>query len=235
MNQLYKGNALEILRTLPDSSVDAVITDPPYSSGGLHIGSRTKAPSQKYTDNDIHADFSGDNLDQRSWFFWCGLWIEEVVRVLKPGGYFMMFSDWRQLPTATDALQIAGITWRGVITWDKGPAARAPHKGYFRHQAEFIPWGSKGSLPKATHAGPYPGVIKCPVIASQKLHMTGKPVPLMEELVKAIPPGGVILDPFMGSASTGVACQNLGREFIGIEKTEHYFQVSENRLNAQRA
>jgi site-specific DNA-methyltransferase (adenine-specific) len=61
---LYMGDCHQIMRQIPDNSVDAVITDPPYSSGGLHQGDRTKAPSQKYVGHDVQikrADFSGDN------------------------------------------------------------------------------------------------------------------------------------------------------------------------------
>ncbi len=233
--RLLNGNSLDLLSALPNESVDAIITDPPYSSGGLHAAARSLPPSQKYEQSSNilkRADFAGDTLDQRSWTLWSSYWMEMALEKLKPGGYILSFTDWRQLPATTDALQIAGAIWRGIVTWDKGLAARAPHKGYFRHQAEFIVWGSKGSLPKAEHAGPYPGVIREPNVLSEKLHMTGKPIKLMEQLVQIVPPGGVILDPFMGSGTTGQACKNTGRGFIGIEKDQHYFEVASNRLAA---
>ena len=63
-----------------------------------------------------------------------------------------------------------------------------------------------------------------------KLHMTGKPIQLMRELVSIVPPGGHILDPFAGSASTGVACIETGRRFMGVEVTQHYYDVSVERL-----
>ena len=69
-----------------------------------------------------------------------------------------------------------------------------------------------------------------PVIAKDKMHMTGKPVELMRELVSVVPIGGRVLDPFMGSASTGVACVDTGRQFTGIEVTQHYYDVSVRRL-----
>ena len=62
-----------------------------------------------------------------------------------------------QMPTVSAALQMGGLIWRGIITWNKGLEARAPHKGYFRHQCEYIIWGTNGKCPKAKQAGPYPG------------------------------------------------------------------------------
>lgn len=145
-------------------------------------------------------------------------------------GYFLMFSDWRQLPTATDAVQMADLIWRGVVAWDKGLCARAPHKGYFRHQCEYIVWGTKGKCKKAVNAGPYAGCLRYQVMQKDKFHLTGKPTALMEELVKITPEGGIILDPFVGSGTTAVAAKKQNRNFIGIEKTEVYYNIALNRL-----
>lgn len=234
--QIYQGDSLEVLRTIPTASVDAIVTDPPYSSGGLMRSDKMKSTTAKYLGKNAggRPAFSGDNRDQRSWVMWCILWMNECRRILKPGGYFLVFTDWRQLPACTDAFQGAGLVWRGLVSWDKGRAARAPHKGYFRHQCEYVIWGTSGPLevPEAdgVHPGPFDGSYTIPVIQSEKLHQTGKPVQLMRELIKCVPVGGRILDPFMGSASTGVAALLEGREFIGVEMGEDYFDVSANRL-----
>jgi site-specific DNA-methyltransferase (adenine-specific) len=235
MIQLLYGDCLEKLDEIADGSVDAIITDPPYSSGGRTAGERSKPPSTKYEQagNILkRADFLGDTLDQRSWTHWMIMWMNKAQHKLKPGGYILTFTDWRQVPATTDAIQAAGFIWRGMIAWDKGNAARAPHKGYFRHQAEYLVWGTNGALKASTHDGPYPGVIREAVKPQEKLHMTGKPVPLMEELIRIVPEEGLILDPFMGSGSTGVACVKKGRRFIGIEKDSHYFEVAKQRLQA---
>jgi len=233
---LYQGDAMQVLQSL--GLVDALVTDPPYSSGGLFRGDRMQAPLDKYIQGGpaqraVHnANFSGDNRDARSWAFWSSCWLSLAQRLVRPGGYVMMFTDWRQLPASTDALQAGGFIWRGLVPWDKTGSARAPHKGYFRHQCEYVVWGTNGPCPAATHGGPWPGLVREPVNPREKLHMTGKPVALMEALVQAVPPGGVILDPFMGSASTGVAALRAGRRFIGIEQDAHYFNVACERLEA---
>lgn len=146
-----------------------------------------------------------------------------------------MFSDWRQLPTASDALQAGGIVWRGVVVWDKGRAARAPHKGYFRHQCEYVLWGTRGALEARSGRGPWDGCFSVPVLPREKHHLTGKPVALMERLVEVVPAGDVVLDPFMGSGSTGVACVRTGRSFVGIEVVPEYYEVARRRIEAARA
>ena len=116
-----------------------------------------------------NVDFAGEMMDARSWSHWCAHWLELARQQVKPGGYAVVFTDWRQLPALTDAIQIAGWHWRGVAVWDKGAGARGPHKGYFRHQCEYIVWASNGPLPAATHGGPWPGCYKVPVVAKDKL------------------------------------------------------------------
>jgi len=235
---VYRGDCLDVLQELTDTA-DALITDPPYSSGGMMRGDRS-LPSTvaKYVQSGNaqgakhNQGFSGDNRDARSWCFWMCSWLRIAQECVKPGGYALCFTDWRQLPTLTDAFQAGGFVWRGLVPWDKTEASRAPHTGYFRHQCEYVVWGSNGPLATSAHGGPWPGLVRERVDHRQKLHMTGKPVRMMGELVKCVTPGGLILDPFMGSASTGVAALQSGRRFIGIEKTAHYFDVACKRLES---
>ena len=228
------GDSIELLTQLEEDSVDAVITDPPYSSGGRTAGERSQTPSNKYEQSSnkfVHRpDFPGDTMDLRSWLHWCILWINECHRILKPEGYFLMFSDWRQLPIASDAVQMGNLIWRGIVAWNKENGSRAPHKGYFRHQCEYIVWGTKGKCPRAQHAGPYPGCFDFPVKQSDQFHLTGKPTLLMEELVKIAPEGSVVLDPFVGSVTTCVAARKNNRQFIGFEKTQVYYDIALERL-----
>jgi len=234
---LYQGDALNVLQHLPDQSVDAVITDPPYSSGGMFRSDKNQAPEDKYQTDGTHrqyATFSGDNKDQRAWLTWCRLWLAECWRVTKDKSYLVQFTDWRMLPTTTDAIQCAGYIWRGIAAWDKTEGSRAPHKGYFRHQCEYIVWGTRGGCAKATHAGPYPGCFRYPVKQSDKHHMTGKPTPLMARLVEIVPEGGLILDPFAGSGTTLVAATRRARRSIGIENEPTNCQITASRLQALR-
>ncbi|ENE63429.1 DNA methylase family protein [Escherichia coli 178200] len=230
---LCRGNALEILPLIEPESIDALITDPPYSSGATHKAGRTNQGSHaKYLNGEnLHRfdGFAGENMDARSWAYWTQLWMAQAHRAVRPGGYALVFTDWRQLPALTDAFQASGFTWRGIIAWNKGRGARTPHTGYFRHQCEYIVWGSKGYLDKSP-SGPFDGCMTYPVIPSKKMHPTGKPEELMAELVRTVNSGGTVLDPFMGSGTTGVAALKAGRKFIGIETSDHYFEVAAQRL-----
>ena len=232
---LYRGDCLDVLQAMTDT-VDALITDPPYSSGGMVRGDRMQSTADKYVQSGSaqHArhniDFSGDNRDARSWRFCVWGWMALVQRRMLQGGYALCFTEWRQLPMLTDAFQAGGFIWRGLVPWDKTESSRAPHKGYFRHQCEYLVWGSNGPLAVSMHGGPWPGLVRERVQHREKLHMTGKPVRLMRELARCVPPGGVILDPFMGSASTGVAALQLGHRFIGVESSAHYFDVACRRI-----
>lgn len=222
---LYRGDCLAVLPglTVP---FDAVVTDPPYSSGGQSKGDRARSTGDKYLNSGgtKFPDFLGDTKDQRSYLHWSALWMGLCAERLADGGLMIVFSDWRQLPVTTDAMQAAGVTWRGVAVWDKTGGAR-PYKGGFRSQAEYIVWGSKGPLRGEAYS---PGVFRVNPLAGGKFHQVGKPLPLMEDIVAAC--GARILDPFMGSATTGVAALQQGKHFVGIEASEHYFRVAIERL-----
>jgi site-specific DNA-methyltransferase (adenine-specific) len=224
---LYRGDCLAILPGI-DGPFDAVVTDPPYSSGGQSKGDRARSTGQKYLNSGSTAypDFLGDTKDQRAYLHWSALWMGLCFERLAEGGLMIVFSDWRQLPVTTDAMQAAGATWRGIAVWDKTGGAR-PYKGGFRSQCEYIVWGSKGPLKGERYS---PGVFRVNPQAGGKLHQVGKPLPLMDDLVAACGPR--ILDPFMGSATTGLAALNQGKEFVGIEASQHYFRVAVDRLQS---
>lgn len=120
-------DALCWLRGRPPAEADAVITDPPYSSGGLFRSDRGRPPSEKYQQDKTivdYGEFSGDAKDGRSWTSWCAEWLDLCRRAVKPGGYVLSFVDWRQLPSLTDAFQWSGLVWRGIVAWDKGRGHR---------------------------------------------------------------------------------------------------------------
>lgn len=226
---LYLGDCMEVLPML--DAVAAVITDPPYASGGMYRADRTKNVAEKYVSGGVQREwkqFSGDAKDQRSFTSWCAEWLKRLP--VEEGAYVMSFTDWRQLPALSDAFQWAGLIWRGVAAWDKGLGARAPHKGYLKHQCEYVVWGTAGKIPLAEHAGPFPGCYRATVLQADKFHMTGKPTALMRELAKIVPDGAVVLDPFMGSGSTGVGAVLEGRRFVGVEMDPHHFDTACRRI-----
>lgn len=232
--RLHLGDCLDVLRSLPDGCVDAVVTDPPYCSGGMVRGDRMQSTTAKYVRSGVQtkrADFTGDTRDQRGFAFWATLWLSECVRMTKPGGACVVFTDWRQLPTTTDVMQAAGWVWRGIGVWDKTEGCR-PQMGRFRSQTEFAIYGTKGPQPAeiAKQIGCHPGVCRRSFQAADKHHITGKPTDVMLWATSLCPPGGVVLDPFMGSGTTGVAAAQKGLSFIGCELDPGYFAPAERRI-----
>lgn len=223
---LYRADALEVLAALDRGSFGACLSDPPYSSGG-NVRDKAQATSSKYLGNEqrnLYPEFQGDTRDQRSYLAWSTLWLGRARELVAPGGLVGVFSDWRQLPVTTDALQCGGWVWRGVVPWDKTESSR-PQLGRYRNQAEYVVWGSNGARPLAGAVAP--GVMRhC--VPRKKHHIAGKPVGLMIDLLR--PMEGPILDPFMGSATIGVACLQLGLPYVGIEVDETYFAIACQRM-----
>jgi site-specific DNA-methyltransferase (adenine-specific) len=229
---LYFGESLEMLDALAAGSVDAVITDPPYSSGGAFRGDRAIGTKAKYLashsgNRERTTEFSGDNRDQRSFHFWSALWSAAALRAAKPGAPGLFLTDWRQLPVSTDYLQAGGWVWRGIVPWAK-PAPR-PQMGRFAAQCEYVVWGSAGPMPVERGVGCLPGFYEYPY-PSNREHVTQKPLSLMEDMVQICPGGGLVLDPFMGSGTTGVAAIRHGRRFVGCEQVREYFDIACRRI-----
>lgn len=179
-------------------------------------------------------DFAGDNRDQRSFAYWCALWLAECLRVAKPGAPCVLFTDWRQLPSTTDALQAGGWVWRGIVPWDKTEGAR-PCRGRFTAQCEYGVWGSAGPMAEERGVGCLAGFVRAFPKPSEKRHPTGKTPRTMAHYVEICEPGGVILDPFMGGASTGIAALRSGRRFLGFEIVRSIFEDARAWLEAEVA
>lgn len=231
---LYCGDALAILPQLERDSVQAVITDPPYSSGGMVRGDRMASTQTKYVQTDSMSgkqlgSFSGDNRDQRGFYLWSNLWISAAREALTEGGIFGSFSDWRQLPIMTDALQVGGIVWRGVVPWHK-PNGRNT-QGRFANNCEYFVWGTSGPRSKELdQRSETLGGFWQENTPRERVHQTQKPTALMEWLCRSVLPGETVLDPFAGSGSTLVAAAATGRQAIGIELSEQNCALIVERL-----
>lgn len=233
MIQLYQGNCRIFLRDYSGPHFDAVITDPPYASGGATLSERSASTSNKYTATKKrcpYPDFAGDQLDARSWLHVMADTFEAARVHCHDGAVLVSFCDWRQLPLLTDAVQWAGWSWRGTLAWDK--VGSRPQKGRFRQQAEFAVWASNGKLPIDRPVPVLPGVFRCAnVQGTQRLHQTQKPLDVMREIVKICVPGGLILDPFAGSGSTLAAADLEGYDAIGIELSPQIATTAAERLS----
>lgn len=232
---LYLGDALTVLRELPASSVDAVLTDPPYNSGAATLAAKQAEPAKKYQQTATRKSYPamlGDGRDQRSFALWVTLWLTECWRVARDAAPLLVFTDWRQLPALTDAVQAAGWQWRGIVVWRK-PSAR-PLRGEFRRDTEFIVYARKN---RRGQVGTQclPGVYTYAVNPAQKLHLTGKPLPLIMDLMEIVPLGGTVLDPFLGGGTTAAAAKSAGRTCVGCELSPEYAAITRERIQATTA
>jgi DNA modification methylase len=203
MIDLRLGDCLEIMKDMPDKSVDLVLTDPPYGVGrdkGFEgFGGFGKPIARKRFEQD---DWD-DKRPEKEYF-------DEILRIGKLimifGGNF--FAD--ILPQGTH--------W---IFWDK--LNTMPTFG----DGELI-WTNSTRKSVKKFVREYNGLIGKEEI---RHHPTQKPVNLVRELIRAYCDDGTVFDPFMGSGTTGVACKELGRNFIGIEIDEKYFEIAKKRIN----
>lgn len=223
MSHVHQGDCILWLRSLDPGSADALITDPPYSSGGAFRADRAGTTGDKYGKTGGHMqslpDFHGDNRDQRSFLAWSHLWLSAAYDALRDGAFVALFTDWRQLPVMSDALQSGGFVWRGVFVWHK-PNAR-PQRGRPASAAEYVVWGSKGTMPM--EGDTHPGLIAAhPPRGDSREHQTEKPLEVLRPLVRVVPARGVVLDPFAGSGSLGEACALEDRQYLGCELSAHY-------------
>jgi site-specific DNA-methyltransferase (adenine-specific) len=231
---VVQAEALAWLAQQPAGSVDAVVTDPPYSSGGLYRGDRAADPLAKYvTSNSAQGQalgtFAGDNRDQRSYLLWCALWLGEALRVCAAGGALVVFTDWRQLPVMTDAVQAGGWTWRGIVVWHK-PVNR-PQSGRFSSACEYAVWATAGHRPVDYPADTLQGLVTASA-PQERSHPTQKPELVLRHLVRIAPPGGLVLDPFAGSGTTVVAALREGRRAVAVEVISHYATMCADRVSA---
>lgn len=230
--ELYLGDSLKLIKNIiPSGTFDAVITDPPYGSGGDSIRDRLRSTKNKYVSSDALysralPDIDGDSLHPAKWKSNMDAFLKQAYRVLKPEGVFICFIDWRNIGEMISILNESNLRLRGVVVWDKRNGR--PYRGGFRMQTEYILWGGRGGLPREDFYGP--GIISEQTIQGGKLHITQKPISLMEQLIEICPPGGKILDPFAGSSTTGVAAVKSGRRFVGFESVPEYFDISVKRM-----
>lgn len=190
--------------------VDCIITDPPYN-----INFRPQRGT--------HGTILNDNMDDHVFEKWLESVFKKTHEILKDNTVLITFMGWPTIPLFNMALKKYEI--KSMPVWVKNNFGI----GYYtRPQYEPMYLCLKGNPPPPERA-----ISDVMMFAKVQdtMHSCEKPVKLMEHLINTFSSAGeIILDPFMGSGTTGVACKNLGRDFIGIELDEHYFNIAKNRI-----
>ena len=203
MIKLYKGDCLEVMKDIPDKSIDVVITDPPY---GILGGSKTIGGSKLYKANEYNCDWDNERISKEI--------LNEIFRISKNQiilGYNYI----------SDLLPITN----SLIVWDK----KEKNNWFDNFSDGEIIWTSY-KKPLRIYRFLWMGAIRKGK-RTKRVHPTQKPVELMEWIIKNYTnENDTILDCFMGSGSTGVACKHTNRRFIGIELDENYFNIAKERI-----
>lgn len=236
---LYKGNSLQMLRQL-HIQVDMIFADPPYflSNGGKKIqGQRIVSVNKGEWD---HADsiIEIDNFNQA--------WINACKLLLKDNGTIWVCGTFHNIDSVERCLKMAGFQIINIITWQKIDPTPTWGELHFNFSSEYIIWARKSK--RSTHYFNYelmkqlnggklmPDVWKLPTVGMWEKtcgkHPTQKPLRLLYRIILASTrENDVILDPFAGSCTTGIAANLLHRKFIGMDKSEEYLTIGKLRKN----
>jgi site-specific DNA-methyltransferase (adenine-specific) len=219
---LQKLDAVAWLDALPPSSVDLVITDPPYESLEKHraIGTTTRLKHSKSSSNDWFSIFPNSRFPEL---------FRAVYRVLKRDCHFYLFTDQETMFVAKPIAEAAGFKFWKPLVWDKQKIGMGYH---YRSRYELILFFEKGKR-KLNDLG-IADVLSAPRISSG--YPTEKPAQVSEVLIRqSTTPDAVVADPFMGSGSVGVAALRLGRRFWGTDIAPAALELTRQRLTAERA
>lgn len=212
-NSIIQGDCLEVMKEIPDKSVDMILTDPPYGMDLTPQRSSGKFHGIKITND--------DNLD------WTGEFFNECFRVTKNNTAVMVFCSHHSIGKFIESAKRAGFDVKNLLVWDKMWFGMG---GNWRPNFELILVFSKGRF--VIKSNNKDNILRYRRISPQKAqHPTEKVIPLLEELISEPDYNPqIILDPFAGSGTTGVACKNLNRNYILIEKEPEYVEIIKQRL-----
>jgi len=214
---LNRGDAIDWLRALSDASVDLIVTDPPYESLEKHraIGTTTRLKHSKASSNDWFEIFPNSRFEEL---------FTELYRVLKKNRHLYLFCDQETMFVAKPIAEAAGFRFWKPLIWDKQKIGMGYH---YRSRYELVLFFEKGKR-KLNDLG-IPDVIQVPRVHNG--YPAEKPVAVSETLIRqSTAVNELVIDPFMGSGSVGVAALSLRRRFMGNDSCEEAVKVSKVRL-----
>ncbi len=249
LNQILAGDCIEVMRSLPEASVDLIFADPPYNlqlRGDLHRPDNSKVDA---VDDawDQFASFEAYDRFTRDW-------LSAAQRLLKPNGAIWVIGSYHNIFRVGSAMQNAGFWILNDVVWRKSNPMPNFRGKRLTNAHETLIWASKSEAGKYTfnyeamkalNEGVQmrsdwviplcTGHERLKDAAGDKAHPTQKPEALLHRvLVATTNPGDVVLDPFFGTGTTGAVAKMLGRDFIGIEREENYRVVAQDRIDRVR-
>lgn len=203
------------MKRIPDKSIKTVLTDPPY---GIDYQSARKKNKDEW--------FPKIKNDTKPFIEF----IKELPRILSDDGCAMIFTRWDVQQQFIDELTKHGLKPKNVLIWDKNAHGMGDLKRSFGNKYESIIFVANKDF-RFQNKRPV-DIVRFNKVSPQKLiHPNEKPIELLQYLIEQCSAqGDIVLDCFMGSGSTGVACKNTGRKFAGIELDEQYFNIAKERI-----
>jgi DNA modification methylase len=222
LGMCFKGDCLDIMKNIPDNSVDMILTDPPYKNEN-HGGGQTELAQRKLV-KDLHIDFISNGFNYEEIF-------TQMLRICKIPNFFIFCSN-KQISTIMGYFESKKLSTT-LLVWNKtNPAPLC--NGKYLSDCEFIVY-VRGKGATFNNNTPFDYKKKCFISSivpnKTRFHPTEKPIDLLTQYILLHSnKNSVIIDPFMGSGSTCVACKNTNRRYIGIELDKKYFDIAVERI-----
>lgn len=232
---LLNGDCIKMFKEIADESVDLIITDPPYNLGNFMKARQTNLKKMR---SNFFGDAGWDNDSYEDWMNHMDNFIKESKRVLKKNGAMIIFMSIIKVESIINIAQNNGLYYKTTGIWHKtNPMPRNMNLHFINSNECWIYFTNKtktgtfNNNGKAIH-----DFFESSVTPSSEKkygkHPTQKPESLIESFVKILSNrNDTVLDCFMGSGTTGVVSKRLGRNFVGIELNEEYFNIAKQRIN----
>ena len=223
--KLYNVDCIELMKKMESESIDLIVTDPPYKTTKRGGTGNSGGMCKKKEFSDGKGGFKHNDVPIK-------VFVPELYRVLKEGSHCYIMTNHVNLQEMLNTCTESGFHFIKCLIWDKGNKIMGQ---CYMSQFEYILFLRKGKHKKINNCGTS-DILSIPNKKTKdengkNLHDTEKPVNLMKILVEnSSNESDLVLDPFMGIGSTGVACLNTNRRFIGIELDEKYFNIAKERL-----
>lgn len=211
------GNSITVMDELIDEGVqvDVIITDPPYK---VITGGRTNAEAPK--------GILASNTQLMKEIPPFDQWLSRCYNILKPDSHIYIMTNFHELYSMMSEVKNAGFEMHNLLVWEKNTST--PNRWYMKN-CEYTIFARKGNI--KTINNPSSKTVHHFTNPTGKIHPAEKPVELMEYYItNSTKENDIVLDPFMGTGTTGVACKNTYREFIGIEIDKEYYDIAMNRV-----
>lgn len=234
---LHNIDCIKAMKKIEDHSVDLILTDPPYNLGNFM---RNRDTNLKKMRDNFFGDAGWDNLEYDEWLDSMDTFFAEAARVLKPGGAAIVFMAIIKVESLISCAEKNNLYYKTTGIWHKqNPMPRNMNLHFINSTEAWVYFtykkrtGTFNNNGKAIH-----DFFETPVTSMGEKkhgkHPTQKPIALMEHFIQLLSnEGDVVLDPFMGSGSTGVAAVRNHRNFIGVELDPEYYAIAQNRINEE--